>query len=151
MLFRSGIGMNCAGDILPVPVVNPAKRELFANRVIAPELVGGYQANSFGDSLPNEAEKRGAVGALDHASNHLSLTLHRADNNGLAESASTASTTSSAGAAALVAMPILGLPTDEGFINLNEPDQLAEVNVSHCSAHLVAQDRKSTRLNSSHG
>lgn len=132
-----GVCVNVAMHVLAVPMIDSAVWIFPIDAVVAAPLIRRDKTDSMGNSLPNEAAQCLPAKVVDHAGNHVALALHGPDDNFFSMSASAAGVASPSGAAALVAMPILGLPADKGFINFNEADKLAEILIAECHADFV--------------
>lgn len=82
----------------------------------------------------HEGCERSRIDAADHASDYLALALHSADDRRLAG----ADATSSTALAVLVDMPVFGKTADEGFVDLDDAHELAEIFAGETSAKPVA-------------
>ena len=96
---------------------------------IANPLVCDQQADLLGNRAAHERFEKIAGHAVDDAGNDLPVALDRANDRCLARSHAAAPRP-----AALVPMPVLRLAADEGFVNLDDAHELAEIFVRHPGA-----------------
>ena len=90
---------------------------------------------TFSETAPRtKAVRGGGIDAVDNARHDLTLALYRTDDWRFAGT----DAASSAATAALVPMPVLRLAADEGFINLDNTEQLAFGAVFHRDADAMA-------------
>ena len=90
-----GIGMNCSADIFPFRVMHHAVRDRRIKLAIPAMIIGRKQADVIGDGFMHEAIQCCSIGALYHASHHVSLTLNGTDDDELACSACAAEVSAS--------------------------------------------------------
>ena len=127
------LGVNRADNVLIVSVADDFMRVFARETAIADPFVSDQQAHLVGDNLAHEAfEGRGVV-ALDHASNHIAVTLDSADDWRLAGTQATATR-----AATVANMPVLRFAADIGFIDLYGAEQLPFGAVLHRDADAMA-------------
>ena len=122
------IRMDCADHVLADAVVNNAMPEAIVHTVVPRPSIGAEQANAIGHRLFDKPIKDGAAGVLNDACDDIALTANRAHNGSFAGVAP------SAYSGFLIPMPVLIASADVGFINLDNPDQLAEVRVLEARA-----------------
>jgi len=119
----NGVRMNCANDVLADGMVNGFVREPMLEPLVSGVSICAQQVNAVRHSLTDEGFQRDPSGILDDTSDDIALALDRADDCGLAGVAAPARS------AALIPMPIFIAAADIGFVNLDDPDQLAEIRV----------------------
>jgi hypothetical protein len=127
-----GLGVDRADNILAVGVINRVVREVTAKTAIGDPLIRAKQADFLLDSLPHEALERRRASISDHTGDDVPFTPNGAHNDFFAR------TTSSAIVAALVDVPVPGFATDEGLINLHNPNQLLKAFVRQSGANPMA-------------
>ena len=102
-------------------VVNGTVPEAIVHPVVSRPSIGAEQANAIGNCFFDKPLKGGAACVLNDARDDISLTTNRADDGSFAGVAP------SAHSGFLVPMPVPVVPADIGFINLDDPDQLADL------------------------
>jgi hypothetical protein len=127
------LGVDRADNVLFVRVPDHAMRVLHLQPAIADPLVSDQQIHLVGNDLAHEAFEGCGIDAIDDAGDDLAAPADRADDRLLARSQAAAT-----GAAALADMPVLRLAADEGFIDLDNPEQLALGAVAHRHTNAVA-------------
>jgi hypothetical protein len=94
-------------------------------RVVARILIGAEQADLMRYRFADEGGERCGLDVRDHTRNHIAPAAGSADDRGFAGT----DAASSAAAAALIPMPVLGQAPDERFIDLDNAAEL--INVLH--------------------
>jgi hypothetical protein len=141
------LGMDRSDDVLAGGMVDDSVRKLPVEAAIANPLIGAKQAYLFRYRAPYEALQRSGVNAIDNAGDDLPFALDSTDDRGLAGAGSTGS----AALPALVDMLVLGEPTDERFIDFDNPHEFAEVFVRHSGPNAVAHvPRRPVRAEAHH-
>src|SRR6266542_2092805 len=125
--------MDRTDDVLARRVVDDAVRVLGIKPSVADPLVGAQQANLLRHRAAHESLKNVAAHAVDNPRDDLALALDSADYGDLARASAATSAP-----AALVPVPVLRLAADEGFIDLDDPHQLAEVLVRQPGSDAMA-------------
>src|SRR5260221_7624029 len=118
--------VDCADNVLFVRVPNDAMRVFLIQPAVANPLVSDQQVHLVGNDLPHETFEGRGIDAIDDAGDDLAAPADRADDR-LFAGTETAATR----AAPLAEMPVLGLAADEGFIDLDNSEQLALGAVAH--------------------
>ena len=127
-----GVGMHRADYILPLGVINDLVRIVLAEFPVAHPLIGDQQTHIIRYGFIDKAGQGVRFHIGNHASYDIALPLDSAHDHRLARSRA-------ARAAVTVAlMPVLGFPTDKGFINLNDPHELSEATIVQSNSDPVA-------------
>jgi hypothetical protein len=125
--------VDCTDDVLALGMIDDAMRVFGVQAAISDTLIGAKQAHLFRNGAAHEALKGSGIDAANHAGDHVSLPANRADDGRFAGT----NTASSAAPAALIPMPVLRLAADEGFIDLDDAHELAEVLTGETGADAV--------------
>lgn len=126
-----GVGMNRADHIFPVGVIDHAMPETRIEAMIGRVVIGRKQTDSVGYGLRDELLDGFGIGMFDHLGDHASFAAHGPDDWGFAMRPARP-------IPALVFMLVLPLAADVRFINFDESDQLAELNIPKASADSMA-------------
>src|SRR6202035_989872 len=132
-----GASVDLAADVLARRVVHEVMGPLLADPPIGRKLIGRDQRHPIGDRLVHESAERLSVGRLDHLADHVSLAGDGADDRDLA-SRSAPTLPALHPAAHAPAVPVLRLPADVGFIDLDDARELLEGRVVHRGADAMA-------------
>src|SRR5262249_45634935 len=130
-----------ADDILARCVPDDGGRIFLVDLVVADPFIPHQQADLVRDAFADEGGEGRGLHVVDHAGNHLSFPGHGADHWRLARprpAAPAAIVAVARLATALGLVPVLGLATDECLVNLDDPQELAEILIGHCHAEPMA-------------
>ena len=116
-----GVGMDCANHILPLCMIDDLVRIVLAKLAIAHPLIRNQQTYIIRYGFPHKASQGFRFDIGNDASHHIALALDCANDYRLSR-ASTA-----CHSVTVAVMPVLGLPTDKGFIDLDDPSQLGHI------------------------
>ena len=133
-----GIGVGVAMHIFPLAMMHHTMQEILVQIPIAAMIVNRNQAYLMRYSFIYEVVKGVAVGAVDHAGNHVVFALNRANYDALAMSTSPAEVTT----ATFAFVFVHGLSADVGFVYLDVADHLAEFDVTERNANLAAHEMR---------
>lgn len=133
------IGMNGSADVFPVRMMHHVVRDARIEFPIATMIVRRKQADMMRNCFMNEAVQGRCIGAFNHASHDVSLTLHSADHDELTSSARS----SEVSASTFPFVFILGFPAHVGFVYLDIADQFLEFDVAERHADLAAHQPRS--------
>jgi len=129
-----GLSVNRADNVLALGMVDTREGIIGSQPVVSGPLVGAEQANFSRNGLTGEFGQGAGVDILDNARNHIALAAYRSCDWRLARTDTARSVT----AAALVPMPILRLPANEGFVQFHNADQFCEVLIGQPSSYPMA-------------
>ena len=127
-----GLGMDGTANILPARMVNGFVRVVAVQMFVANPFVGAEQADLGGNAFVDECFEGAGTNVPNHAGDDVALAA-----NGTRQSNILPRAASGPAAAALVPMPVLGLTADEGFVNLDNSHELAEIFVGKARADPV--------------
>jgi hypothetical protein len=125
----NGLSVDGAANILPGGMVNCLMREISVEVLVTNPFVGAEQAHLVGNDFANELFECRGANVADNAGDDITFALDSASHNGFAGAARPAFA-----ASALIFMPVLGLPADEGFVHFDNAHELAEFLVSQPGA-----------------
>src|SRR5450759_58087 len=129
--------VDCAPDVFTGRVVNGRVIVLPVKRIVAGVFFGGEDGAAGRDGFLHEPGKRCGVGVLDHLGDHVTLAGDGSDDGHLPGGSASALALLVASADPAT-VPVLRLPADVGFINLQLPGEPFEFVVLHGAADSVA-------------
>src|SRR5438270_3205022 len=119
------VGMDNAANIFAFRMADDGVRELVFDVAVAGPFIGHDQIDLIGNRLLHEPGQNFCANAVNHASDDLALARDRANDRHLT------GTNTAASAATAPAVLVVGLTADEGFIDLDNTEQLALGAVAH--------------------
>jgi hypothetical protein len=121
------LSVNDASDVLANAMINAAERIFVGQFAVAGRGVGAKQTDFMRDGFANECGQRLVFQVTDDASNDVALASDRTDHDSLSKPRTRPATASSVPIAAFVFVPVLSLPADKGFVDLDDTAKLADV------------------------
>lgn len=127
------VGVDDPRDVFAGSVAHDLVLVQFLHVLVADPFVSDDEAHLVGHGVHNEARQHFGANGVDHTRNNVALARDGTHDRRLARAEPT-----TAGAAALVLVPILGFAADERLVDLDNPAELVEILFDERSADAMA-------------